>query len=70
MPESAELLPDRIEYLSLIVAAAVRIKQRGAADWANREMRDHESRLREFEAYRNRVDNLRDTWQPGDDVES
>ena len=69
VPESAEFLPDRIEYLSLIVAAAVRSKQRGAADWANREMRDHESKLREFQDYRNRVDSLRDTWQVGDELE-
>ncbi|MCH7477252.1 MAG: hypothetical protein IIA14_04020 [SAR324 cluster bacterium] len=69
VPESAEFLPHRIEYLSLIVAAAVRSKQRGAADWANREMRDHESKLREFQDYRNRVDNLRDSSQPEEEVE-
>ena len=69
VPESAELLPERIEYLSLIVAAAVRSKQRGAADWANREMRDHESRLREFQDYRSRVDNLRDSSREGEGLE-
>ena len=69
VPESAELLPPRIEYLSLIVAAAVRGKQRSAADWANREIRENEARLREFQDYRDRVDTLRDSQQTGEEVE-
>ena len=76
LPFAAQAIQFRAQFAEPALRGARRrfaggplAKQRGAADWANREMRDHESKLREFQAYRNRVDNLRDTWQVGDELE-
>ncbi len=69
VPDEVPAMRDRLEYLNMVVAIGMRLRARGTVEWANRELRDYEGKLREIELNQEKVDRVKDTLRGGGELE-